>query len=223
MAAKKKRAKVKSKSKSKSTAKPKRVVKPPAKPKIPQPTPASLAAAAPFFPGVDLADFWLDSEYEFENYTEELTDEKIALVETRLGLELPASYVALMATRNGGSPKNTFHAAPNPTSWAKDHVAMNAFWSIGETKMHSILGMLGHVDYISGSDAPYPDIGLYIADCPSGGHDAIALDYRACGPKGEPSVVHVDQDYNYKITKLASSFADFIRGLKGPGAFPIEE
>ena len=29
----------------------------------------------------------------------------------------------------------------------------------------------------------YPDIGIYFGNCPSGGHDMIALDYRTCGPK----------------------------------------
>jgi hypothetical protein len=32
-------------------------------------------------------------------------------------------------------------------------------------------------------EGEYPDIGIYFGNCPSGGHDMIALDYRTCGPK----------------------------------------
>ena len=39
----------------------------------------------------------------------------------------------------------------------------------------------------------------------------IFLDYRACGPQGEPAVVHVDQENDYKITHLADSFEEFTK------------
>ena len=41
----------------------------------------------------------------------------------------------------------------------------------------------------------------------------IFLDYRECGPTGEPKVVRVDQEGDYSITLLADSFGDFIKQL----------
>jgi hypothetical protein len=59
----------------------------------------------------------------------------------------------------------------------------------------------------------YPDIGVAVCDCPSAGHDMIFLDYRRCGPEGEPEVVHIDQEGDYRITYLAGDFETFIIGL----------
>lgn len=44
------------------------------------------------------------------------------------------------------------------------------------------------------------------------GHTWCCLDYRVCGPKGEPSVTQVDLD-GEKEFSLAPSFAQFISGL----------
>ncbi len=51
----------------------------------------------------------------------------------------------------------------------------------------------------------------------------VCLDYRSCGPNGEPSVVHVDQESDYKITKLAESYEAFLLGLEGDEAFVVVE
>jgi hypothetical protein len=59
----------------------------------------------------------------------------------------------------------------------------------------------------------YPNIGVCICDCPSAGHDMIMLDYSKCGNKGEPEVVHIDQEFDYKKTVLCKDFEAFIRGL----------
>jgi hypothetical protein len=69
----------------------------------------------------------------------------------------------------------------------------------------------------------YPPIGIYFADCPSAGHDMICLDYRECGIEGEPQVVHVDQEFDYKITFVAPNFESFVRGLENKDAFEDDD
>ncbi|QNP60587.1 SMI1/KNR4 family protein [Paenacidovorax monticola] len=172
----------------------------------------------PCFDGFDLAAFWADSDYARREYTEPPpTPQAIAAVEAELGYRLPASYVALMQRQNGGTPINRCFPTGQPTSWAEDHVAISAFKGIGFQKQWSLCGGLGSRFKIE--EWEYPDIGVYFGDCPSAGHDMIALDYRACGPAGEPAVVHVDQEGDYRITPLAPDFETFVRGLVHESAY----
>lgn len=50
----------------------------------------------------------------------------------------------------------------------------------------------------------------------------LCLDYRDCGPTGEPRVVHIDQELDYKVTLVAPDFESFIRGLVSEGAFNLD-
>lgn len=52
-------------------------------------------------------------------------------------------------------------------------------------------------------------------------HDMIALDYRNCGPQGEPRVIHVDQEWDYQVTVIADTFAQFIRSLRSAEEFDL--
>jgi hypothetical protein len=173
------------------------------------------------FLGFDFTNFWRNIEYYDTEYTDDpLTQEKIALVESKLGYKLPQSYIALMTTRNGGAPINNCHRTSTRTSWSADHVAMTGFLSIGNTKRFSLCGAFGSDFMIE--EWGYPAIGVYFADCPSGGHDMLCLDYSACGPSGEPRIVHVDQEIDYAITHVAGSFESFVRGLVASEMFDSE-
>lgn len=68
----------------------------------------------------------------------------------------------------------------------------------------------------------YPQIGVYFANCPSGGHDLLCLDYRGLSSGEEPSVVHVDQEDSYRITPVAPDFESFIRGLTNEECFELD-
>ncbi|MEV2224836.1 SMI1/KNR4 family protein [Nocardia vinacea] len=111
-------------------------------------------------------------------------------------------------THNGGYPARSAHPTDDSTTWAADHVAVTSLAAIGRTANFSLCGETGSRFWLQ--EWGYPDIGIYFADCPSAGHDMIGLDYRS---NGEPSVVHIDSEAGYRITKLAPDFATFINGL----------
>ena len=165
------------------------------------------------FEGFDLTGFWKEPNgYARKNYIEPPpTAEVIRQVEKELGYKLPESYIALMQVQNGGFSKKSAFPTSTPTSWADDHIAIEGFLSIGWDKTYSLCGKLGSRFMME--EWGYPDIGIAICDCPSAGHDMVFLDYRECGPQGEPKVVHIDQEDDYYITHLADSFEAFVRGL----------
>ena len=174
------------------------------------------------FEGFDLTNFWDDNWYALKEYVSDPpSDELIASVEEELGYKLPAAYIWLMKQHNGGIPVNTCYPCDEPTCWAEDHVAITGMFGIGREKSCSLCGKLGSQFMID--EWAYPAIGVAICDCPSAGHDMIFLDYRACGPQGEPAVVHVDQENDYKITHLADSFEEFVRGLEHESLYDPDE
>ncbi len=187
-----------------------------------RPRPATTARVSPTRPGLgrdfDLKTFWKKSDWAKKDYIDApLTPTRLARVEKALGYKLPKAYVALMKHQNGGIPRNGNHRTKKRTSWAKDHVAVSGIFSIGNRKPSSLCGGCGSQFWVD--EWGYPPIGVYFADCPSAGHDMLCLDYRKCGPKGEPQVVHVDQERDYKITFVAKDFASFVRGLEPDEAF----
>ena len=164
------------------------------------------------FKRLDLAGYWKDSDYSRKEYVlPPPTDISIAATEKSLGYKLPKSYIELMRHQNGGLPNKTAFPTSEPTSWANDHVAIDGILGIGDSKTYSLCGSLGSQFKID--EWGYPEIGVYFGTCPSAGHDMICLDYRKCGRSGEPRVVHVDQESDYKITFLAENFENFVKGL----------
>lgn len=170
------------------------------------------------FEGFDFTDFWEDSYYAKKFDCGTLTPEKIASAEAILGYKLPASYLWLMERHNGGIPVNRCFPTEEPTSWADDHIAIETIFGAGGAQSNIVDETRLMVE-----EWGYPAIGIAICDCPSAGHDEIFLDYRACGPEGEPAVVLIDQEDDYYITHLADSFEEFVRGLKNDSEFDFEE
>ena len=155
----------------------------------------------------DWTGFWNDVDYGFESYIgKPVTDKEIQDAEAELGYTLPAAYIELLKHHNGGVlNKNCF------INNEGDCVYVTGIYGIDRDKENSIFGKFGNEFWISKWE--YPPIGVVIADTISGGHDMIFLDYRECGPTGEPKVVRVDQEGDYSITLLADNFGDFIKQL----------
>ncbi|WP_209120863.1 SMI1/KNR4 family protein [Parasedimentitalea maritima] len=117
-------------------------------------------------------------------------------------------------------PRNTCHATKVATSWAEDHVAISGIYSIDRTPTYSLCGKFDNGFW--NREWGYPQIGVYFANCPSGGHDLLCLDYRGLSSGEEPSVVHVGQEDNYRITPVAADFESFIRGLTNEECFELD-
>ncbi|MFE2410468.1 SMI1/KNR4 family protein [Kitasatospora sp. NPDC059408] len=176
------------------------------------------------FEGFDVAGFWDDSAYALKDYVEETppSRELIEALEDELGgYRLPDSYVALMTAHNGGIPARTCFPMAEPTSWADDYIEITGIRGIGHARPQSLGGEFGSLFWIDMWE--YPDIGVYFADTPSAGHDMLALDYRACGPDGEPTVVHVDQENDFAITLVAENFEAFVTGLVDESVYDTSE
>ena len=155
----------------------------------------------------DWTGFWNDVDYAFESYIgKPVTDEDIKAAEANLGYTLPAAYIELLKNHNGGVVNKNCFINDN-----RDCVYITGIYGIDRDKKYSLLGEIGNEFWIS--KVKYPPIGVVVADTISGGHDMIFLDYRECGPIGEPKVVRVDQECDYSITLLADNFGDFIKGL----------
>jgi hypothetical protein len=167
---------------------------------------------------MDPQEWWVDSASALREYVGLTpTDVLVASVEDELGRRLPPSYLAMMRRHNGGIPRLSCFPTVTPTTWAEDHVAVTGVFGIGRDLTYSLCGPSGSRFWID--EWGYPDLGVYFADCPSAGHDMLAMDYRDCGPEGEPRIVHVDQEWDYAVTVLAISFADFVRGLRAEEVF----
>lgn len=160
------------------------------------------------FENFDTKGFWQDDDEK----PKKLTDKMVEKAEKSLDYKLPESYIELLKTRNGGYPINTCFPTKAKTSWADDHIAIEAICGIGvEDGIDDECGSRYMIE-----EWGYPKTGIVICTCPSGGHDAVMFDYSDCGKNGEPKVVHVDTETENgepKVTFLAESFERFIREL----------
>ncbi|MFI6101105.1 SMI1/KNR4 family protein [Lentzea sp. NPDC051213] len=149
-------------------------------------------------------DFWSDSP---NGVHPPLTNETVRDAETLLGVRLPESLLELLRVQNGGGvvPSRSAFPTTAPTSWAADHVPFEDLMGIGPAGR--ALTILGTPYLVKEWGLPSPVV-LLTGD----GHWWIALDYRTCGPNGEPAVVWLDADSETELA-LAPDFRSFLAGL----------
>lgn len=137
-----------------------------------------------------------------------LLPEMIEAAERHLGVILPRAYLDVLQIQNGGVPMRRCCFTDFPTSWNEDHFAIAAIRGIGGER--GIDAPIGGSRYMI-REWDYPDIGVVAFRTPSGGHDAVMLDYANADRPDAPKVVYLDEDRAVK--PVADSFEAFIDRL----------
>ncbi|WP_329619081.1 SMI1/KNR4 family protein [Streptomyces sp. NBC_01255] len=160
------------------------------------------------------ATFWGEGLYGVQA---PLTDAVVQDAELRLGVRLPASLLEILRVQNGGLVADLWNAFPTavPTSWSENHVPLDDMMGIG--RHDSQLSLLDTAYLVEEWGLPSPLV-LLSGD----GHCWVALDYRACGERGEPSVTWFDVDGDTELP-LATDFQTFVEHLTAAASLDLDD
>ena len=160
------------------------------------------------------ATFWGEGPYGVQP---PLTEAGVQDAERQLGVRLPASLLEILRVQNGGPVAEPWNAFPTdvPTSWSENHVPLDDMMGIGRHDGRSSL--LDSPYLVEEWDLPSPLV-LLSGD----GHCWIALDYRACGQGGEPSVTWFDVDGDTELP-LAADFRTFVERLTAATSLDLDD
>lgn len=161
-----------------------------------------------------------------------VTAEMIADAESTIRLKLPAALLAILKMQNGGEshkeiwsfdscPLPPFHGiAPGSGTHASLQEMPQMIWDVFETFLDEDFyrswwaTLNGKIHPAWCSMPRIPETILLIAEDL---HWGIGLNYVACGPQGEPSVVHVEMEgaepENF-LREIAPDFMTFLRALQ---------
>ncbi|WP_282693943.1 SMI1/KNR4 family protein [Streptomyces sp. CC208A] len=145
-----------------------------------------------------------------------LTDAAVREAEGVLGVTLPAALLDLLRVQNGGIAAADHDAFPTrrPTSWSEDHVPFDILMGIG--RYEETTSLLDTPYLVTEWGLPSPIV-LLSGD----GHYWIGLDYRACGPDGDPSITWFDAELGTELA-LAGDFRTFVEELTASSAFTLD-
>ncbi|MEJ8646140.1 SMI1/KNR4 family protein [Streptomyces sp. MS1.HAVA.3] len=163
------------------------------------------------------ATFWGESLYGVQA---PLTDAVVQDAERRLGVRLPASLLEILRVQNGGLVAELWNAFPTDvsTSWSENHVPLDDMMGIG--RQDGRLSLLDSPYLVEEWGLPSPLV-LLSGD----GHCWIALDYLACGERGErgePSVTWFDVEGNTELP-LAADFQTFNERLSAAASLDLDD
>jgi hypothetical protein len=95
-------------------------------------------------------------------------------------------------------------------------------WSSTQRRLHGI-GPAGQAGTTTLLDTPYLvqewELPTPVVLLSGDGHYWIALDYRVCGPTGEPSVAWLDNEMDHEL-QVAPGFRAFVERLTASASFP---
>lgn len=135
------------------------------------------------------------------------TAEQISRAERALNVTFPAALIATLKVQNGGAIRLSSYNTLSPV--AKEHgLEKNGFSTLAGVDPNDD-GNLVEQSKLAHDEWGLPK-GLVPLD--GDGHWWCCLNYRACGPKGEPVVTHVDLEMKYEF-KVAGSFHELLMGL----------
>ncbi|MET7397061.1 SMI1/KNR4 family protein [Dactylosporangium sp. NPDC005572] len=137
-----------------------------------------------------------------------LTDDLVATAECVLGVRLPDDLLRLLRIQNGGGVAEQWDACPAEVNgYADDHVPFEHLFGLDLADRPGALTLLDTPYLVREWELPSPCVLL------SGqGHFWVALDYRACGPTGVPSVAWIDNELGHEL-RLAPDFRAFVERL----------
>lgn len=133
--------------------------------------------------------------------------------ENSLNVKLPSLLIELLQIQNGGYTKGFVFPMKQATSWASDHVPLDASSGIITDPSHRTAQNILDTEYMTTEwDLPANQV-LLAGD----GHWWITLDYRN---GSEPKVRWLDVDSDEDI-EIAANFDDFINGLISISDFEV--
>jgi hypothetical protein len=142
------------------------------------------------------------------------TDAAIARAEMELGVTLPAEFKSVLRYRDGGDLRlNQFELAFDPPadSYASKLYCVDELPSVRH-------GDWGNIVRSTENAQEEWDLPAGLVVLCGGGHWWCCLDYRTCGPTGQPAITHIDvaddpEDAPREIP-IAPSFALLLSGLR---------